>query len=52
LGRLFLHAWRLELTSPTGGQLIRAEAPLPDVLEDVLEALRAQERPGGRASAS
>jgi 23S rRNA pseudouridine1911/1915/1917 synthase len=52
LARLFLHAWRLELTSPTGGQLIRAEAPLPEELEGVLERLRAQERPGGRASAS
>ena len=40
LGRLFLHAWRLELTSPSGGELIRATAPLPDELETVLEALR------------
>ena len=41
LGRLFLHAWRLELTSPTSGQLIRAEAPLPPELERVLVDLRA-----------
>ena len=27
--RLFLHAWRLELNSPTDGHLIRATAPLP-----------------------
>jgi 23S rRNA pseudouridine1911/1915/1917 synthase len=40
LGRLFLHAWRLELTSPSGGGLIRAEAPLPDELRAVLEGLR------------
>ncbi len=40
LGRLFLHAWRLELTSPSGGELIRATAPLPDELEAALEALR------------
>jgi len=40
LGRLFLHAWRLQLTSPSSGQLIRAEAPLPDELEAVLEAMR------------
>jgi 23S rRNA pseudouridine1911/1915/1917 synthase len=40
LGRLFLHAWRLQLTSPSGGQLIRAEAPLPAELDDVLEAMR------------
>jgi 23S rRNA pseudouridine1911/1915/1917 synthase len=40
LERLFLHAWRLELTSPSKGQLIRAEAPLPDDLEVMLERLR------------
>jgi 23S rRNA pseudouridine1911/1915/1917 synthase len=41
LERLFLHAWRLELTSPAGGRLIRAEAPLPPELESVLGGLRA-----------
>jgi 23S rRNA-/tRNA-specific pseudouridylate synthase len=41
LSRLFLHAWRLQLTSPSTGALIRAEAPLPDELEAVLEGLRA-----------
>jgi 23S rRNA pseudouridine1911/1915/1917 synthase len=40
LGRLFLHAWRLELTSPSTGQLIRATAPLPAELERVLATLR------------
>ena len=40
LGRLFLHAWRLELTSPSRGDLIRATAPLPTELEAVLERLR------------
>ena len=40
LGRLFLHAWRLQLTSPSSGELIRAEAPLPAELEDVLTAMR------------
>jgi 23S rRNA pseudouridine1911/1915/1917 synthase len=40
LRRLFLHAWRLELTSPSSGRLIRAEAPLPDELEAVLADLR------------
>jgi 23S rRNA pseudouridine1911/1915/1917 synthase len=40
LGRLFLHAWRLELTSPSSGELIRAEAPLPPELESVVEGLR------------
>jgi 23S rRNA pseudouridine1911/1915/1917 synthase len=42
LGRLFLHAWRLELTSPSSGRLIRAEAPLPPELEEVLAGLRAR----------
>ena len=41
LERLFLHAWRLQLTSPSDAQLIRAEAPLPDELEQVLAGLRA-----------
>ena len=40
LERLFLHAWRLELSSPADGHLIRAEAPLPAELEAVLERLR------------
>ncbi len=42
LDRLFLHSWRLELTSPSTGRLIRAEAPLPDGLEQVLAALRSR----------
>ena len=41
LARLFLHAWRLELASPTDGHLIRATAPLPAELESVLVGLRA-----------
>ncbi len=40
LGRLFLHAWRLELTSPSDGHLIRATAELPPELEAVLDGLR------------
>jgi 23S rRNA pseudouridine1911/1915/1917 synthase len=40
LARLFLHAWRLELTSPSSGKLIRAEAALPPELETVLARLR------------
>jgi len=40
LDRLFLHAWRLELTSPSSGQLIRATAPLPPELERVLATMR------------
>ncbi len=40
LGRLFLHAWRLELGAPSDGHLIRATAPLPAELERVLDPLR------------
>ena len=40
LDRLFLHAWRLELTAPSDGHLIRATAPLPAELEGVLDRLR------------
>ena len=40
LRRLFLHAWRLEFAAPSDGHLIRATAPLPDELEDVLDSLR------------
>lgn len=48
LGRLFLHAWRLELVSPTSGKLVRAEATLPAELEAVLDGLRAAETSAGR----
>lgn len=44
LARLFLHAWRLELTSPSSGELIRATAPLPPELEQVLVGLRVESR--------
>lgn len=40
LGRLFLHAWQLELAAPGDGHLIRATAPLPPELEAVLARLR------------
>jgi 23S rRNA pseudouridine1911/1915/1917 synthase len=40
LERLFLHSWRIELTSPSTGRIIRAEAALPAELERVLERLR------------
>jgi 23S rRNA pseudouridine1911/1915/1917 synthase len=43
LGRLFLHAWKLEFVSPGSGRLVRCEAPLPDDLDGVLDALRAAE---------
>lgn len=41
LGRMFLHAWRLEFNSPADGRLIRVEAPLPQELETALDDLRA-----------
>ena len=43
LGRLFLHAHRLELSAPSSGRLIRAESPLPAELESVLAGLRRSE---------
>ncbi|HKB28935.1 MAG TPA: RluA family pseudouridine synthase [Candidatus Limnocylindrales bacterium] len=43
LRRLFLHAFRLELSAPSSGRLIRAEAPLPRELEAVLSDLRRTE---------
>ena len=42
LGRLFLHAWRIELNAPSDGHLIRAEADLPPELAGVLDDLRAR----------
>jgi 23S rRNA pseudouridine1911/1915/1917 synthase len=51
LERLFLHAWRLELVSPSSARLVRVEAPLPDALETVLEGLRAAETSAGRRPA-
>ncbi len=40
LDRLFLHAWRLEFTTPGDGRLVRVESPLPAALERVLDELR------------
>ena len=50
LERLFLHAWRLELVSPSSSKLVRVEAPLPDALESVLKGLRAAGSSVGRRS--
>ena len=41
LHRMFLHSWRIEFASPSGDRVIRAEAPLPEELESVLDELRA-----------
>jgi 23S rRNA pseudouridine1911/1915/1917 synthase len=40
LARMFLHAWRLELSSPSRGDLIRVTADLPADLDAVLANLR------------
>jgi 23S rRNA pseudouridine1911/1915/1917 synthase len=40
LERMFLHAWRLELTAPGSGRLLRLTAPLPPELEGPLDRLR------------
>jgi 23S rRNA pseudouridine1911/1915/1917 synthase len=48
LERLFLHAWKLELVTPSSGRLVRVEAPLPPPLERVLAGLRAAEASAGR----
>jgi 23S rRNA pseudouridine1911/1915/1917 synthase len=48
LGRLFLHAWRLELAARSGDRLIRAIAELPPELESVLQDLRRRD-PGRQA---
>jgi len=52
LHRLFLHSWRLELAAPSHGHLIRAEAPLPEELEVVLQDLRSAEAPRRRLAAA
>ena len=48
LERMFLHAWKVELVSPSSAKLVRAEAPLPGELESVLVGLRAGEASAGR----
>ena len=50
LTRLFLHAWRLEFSSPTRGDLIRVTAELPDELEAPLAALRSTAASGAAGS--
>jgi 23S rRNA pseudouridine1911/1915/1917 synthase len=49
LERLFLHAWRIVFTSPSTGELVRVEAPLPGALDSVILELRASAAgvPGG-----
>jgi 23S rRNA pseudouridine1911/1915/1917 synthase len=52
LERLFLHAWRLEFSSPSRADLIRVTAELPDELEAVLIDLRAGADGAGRRGGS
>ncbi len=40
MARCALHAWRLELTHPTTAQRMHFEAPLPDDMQHLLDALR------------
>jgi len=42
IGRPMLHSWRIGFAHPRTGEIIRAEAPLPDDIEGVLKYLRAQ----------
>ena len=44
LTRLFLHSWRIEFAAVSGERLVRAEAPLPEELESVLNGLRSTKR--------
>jgi 23S rRNA pseudouridine955/2504/2580 synthase len=46
LGRMFLHAWKLELPHPAGGAPLRLEAELPPALREVLSRMNLQ-GPGG-----
>ncbi|HWO73822.1 MAG TPA: RluA family pseudouridine synthase [Dehalococcoidia bacterium] len=40
VGRQFLHAWRVVLAHPVDGRELSFEAPLPEDLQSVLDALR------------
>ena len=40
LDRCALHAWRLEINHPTTGERLHFEAPLPDDMQNFLDALR------------
>jgi 23S rRNA pseudouridine1911/1915/1917 synthase len=42
LERLFLHSYRIEFAAVDGDRVVRAEAPLPHELAQVLDSLRAQ----------
>ncbi len=45
MARCALHAWRLELTHPTTDQRMHFEAPLPDDMQTLLDALRKCRKP-------
>jgi 23S rRNA pseudouridine955/2504/2580 synthase len=46
LGRMFLHAWKLEVPHPITGVPLRLEAPLPPALQEVLSRMNLQGPPG------
>jgi 23S rRNA pseudouridine1911/1915/1917 synthase len=45
-GRLWLHAWRLELTRPSDAEKLQLEAPLPEELRRSWEELAGEQAPG------
>jgi 23S rRNA pseudouridine1911/1915/1917 synthase len=40
MARCALHAWRLEVNHPITNERLKFEAPLPDDMQDLLDALR------------
>ena len=40
LNRLFLHAWKLGISHPTSSEKLLIEAPIPKLLEDVINELK------------
>lgn len=47
LGRPFLHSARLALPHPISGEMLELESPLPDELEEALQAARRDESTSG-----
>jgi len=49
IGRMFLHAWKLEIPHPITGTPLRLVAPLPDALLEVLSRANLEAPPGAGA---
>ncbi len=47
VGRMFLHAWKLELPHPVTGATLKLEAPLPGELSEVLSRMNLEPPPAG-----